>query len=78
MKSEDIKNGFYTCIIKEYPNDEFKVKVQYRGDNRTRITFPKGNPVIEECGYSKIYFTNNFLDVYKLLDYIRPINDTEL
>ena len=73
-----MENGFYFCVLKQYPDEQFKVKVECRGVNRTRITFPNGTPTIDECGYSKIYFTDEFLNVYKLLDYIRPINHEDL
>lgn len=59
--------GRYKCIYKEYPNDPFDIVVEWVLPDRARITLPNGSCVIDECGWSKIWFIKEFLEIHEIL-----------
>lgn len=70
MNNIDVESGYYIGILRKYPDEKFKIKVEYRGENRSRITFPNGTPTIDECGYTKIWYFDEFILQYELLEFI--------
>lgn len=61
--------GRYKCVYKKYPNDPFDIIIDWVlwDRDRARITLPNGSCVIDQCGWSKIWYISEFLNICRII-----------